>query len=697
MVELKISWFAPFYGASLMPTSAFRRRLLLTSLGAFITLAAPYAVADDDTSALEGLLAQPVTTTASHVAETDSQTPATMSVIGADDIRRHGIRSLNEALNYLGLGLFTTNPSHGGEIGGRGVLITADYGNHVLLLIDGHAVNEPYGGSASFDRGLGVPMDLIDHIEVVLGPGAILYGSNAMLGVVNVITKRAKDYAGGRLVLDSELATWGKAGAGGGTTVSLLGHKLEIVGQAEYQAQGSSSLAIEHRTQSPSAYLHIASGDLDISMRGSLYNRSSPYHDSLINPFGNVDDPSNYELERWGFIDAKYRFSLSRHIDLFTRAYADMYSYDWYLSSASADDCNEGQTDGCRRHLRATSRWMGLESRATIDWLETRSLVTMIGADARYERVDADSHLHALGAGEMDDKHVAAGNLRLGVYGQQTARPFRWLSLNGGARLDVAEGYPGAFSPRAMVAITPWESATLKAIYSHAFRAPSTYEREYQDLSELKADHLAPEKIDSIEGSFEQRFGAHRVMFGAFATRMTDMVSLVTLSDLDSSQYRNVGRVTSTGYNAAYDGSVGRFRYGATLTAANARRTDGTTDPQPMTVIPPLYGNARVSYDLGGKLPTLALATQFGAKRFIDRSFDSGYTPIPTAPPMLEFRAAVTGDIPAVRGLSYRLTANYALERTGPYAIGPSGDPPRLNPVDRFRAGVGLTYAFGGP
>ncbi len=54
---------------------------------------------------------------------------------------------------------------------------------------DGHAINEPLFGTARFDRGAGIPLEMVDHIEVILGPGSVLYGSNAMLGVINVITK----------------------------------------------------------------------------------------------------------------------------------------------------------------------------------------------------------------------------------------------------------------------------------------------------------------------------------------------------------------------------------------------------------------------------------------------------------------------------------------------------------------------------
>jgi hypothetical protein len=61
----------------------------------------------------------------------------------------------------------------------------------------------------------------------------VLYGSDAMLGVVQVVTKRAADYRGVHVIADSELVTWGKIGVGVGTTVDLLGRKLEITTQFE--------------------------------------------------------------------------------------------------------------------------------------------------------------------------------------------------------------------------------------------------------------------------------------------------------------------------------------------------------------------------------------------------------------------------------------------------------------------------------
>jgi outer membrane receptor for ferrienterochelin and colicins len=719
------------------------RGTLTPALALALVLATSAARADDED--LEAILEESVVTTASHTAETRAAAPATTSVITAEDIRRHGIRSLSEALNYLSMGMFATNPLHGGEAGARGVLVTGDYGNHILLLVDGHAVNEPYGGAASFDRGLGVPVELIDHVEVVLGPGAVLYGSNAMLGVVNVVTKRAKDYHGVRVIADSELTTWGKLAIGAGTTFDLLGRPVELTSQVEVQEQSGPTFTFgsqnygddavtgtpkrftrqgpatgvwggrasnSYYSRAPSAYVRMVSGNLDLSLRASSYQRSSPYLDALVNSVGDFDIPNSYELERWFFADLKYRIPVSAVVDLKARLYADAYTYDWYNSSSAAEDCFEGQIGGCDRNLRALSRWMGSELRGSFDWLKTGQLVSMLGADVRYERVDARHHVDPISGGERTTVgSVDMKNIRLGLYAQQTASPWRWLSLNAGARVDVAEGYPGALSPRATVAVTPWTGGTLKAIYSEAFRAPSSYEREWEDLYSLKAHALQPERERSVEATIDQRLGRHRVLFGAFATRWTNLVTSDTLTadeiaavradgaSVDSelvTQYRNSGIIDNVGYNGSLEGSaVGRrLRYGMTVTGAYSRR-ETPEGREPLPAAPSLYGNARASYDFGGALPTLALAAHLTNRRPTDGAF----SPTPYAPPVLELRLALSGPVPLVDHLTYRVTANYAHQSRGPYVIGPIQDSsfgvgPELNPVDRFRTGVGLQYVW---
>jgi hypothetical protein len=131
----------------------------------------------------------------------------------------------------------------------------------------------------------------------------------------------------------------------------------------------------------------------------------------------------------------------------------------------------------------------------------------------------------------------------------------------------------------------------------------------------------------------------------------------------------------------------------------------------PLVVAPQLFGNARIAYDLGGNLPTVALAGHYQGRRPADRA--AAFYPPPYAPALVELRLTVTGAFPGLKGLTYRASANYAFAPKGPYVIGPaqsqvsatSRDPttgeiivlvrdPELIPIDRFRGGVGLQYDF---
>jgi outer membrane cobalamin receptor len=213
----------------------------------------------DDAADLAGLLAEPVVTGASKSAEAASDAPATTSVLTAADMRRYGIRSLAEAIDFLGMGLVTQDPLHSVEVGSRGVLITGDYGDHLLVVVDGHALNEPWNGTAYYEQGLALPLELIDHVELILGPGSVLYGGNAMLGVINIVTKRASSYRGLTVVAEggvspqqglggtfesfapNDLGNTYRLGVGLGESFRLFGEDASFVGHAEVYGQNGPS------------------------------------------------------------------------------------------------------------------------------------------------------------------------------------------------------------------------------------------------------------------------------------------------------------------------------------------------------------------------------------------------------------------------------------------------------------------------
>ena len=124
-----------------------------------------------------------------------SEAPSSVTIITADEIRKYGYRTLAEVLRSVP-GFYVNNDRNYDYLGVRGFRRPGDYDTRTLLLVDGHRFNENIGDSPVFGMQLVVDVDLIERVEIVRGPGSSLYGSNALLAVVNVITKDGKTLDG---------------------------------------------------------------------------------------------------------------------------------------------------------------------------------------------------------------------------------------------------------------------------------------------------------------------------------------------------------------------------------------------------------------------------------------------------------------------------------------------------------------------
>ena len=156
---------------------------------ALALLPAAVIAASGDDEAFQMLEEQKLVTAASKRPQPVSETPSIVTVITSAEIRAHGYRTLGEALQWV-RGLYTRYDRNYTYLGVRGVQRPGDYNNKVLLTIDGHTMNSPIYGDAAFGRELGLDMECVKRIEVVRGPGSALYGSNAVLAVVNVVTRQ---------------------------------------------------------------------------------------------------------------------------------------------------------------------------------------------------------------------------------------------------------------------------------------------------------------------------------------------------------------------------------------------------------------------------------------------------------------------------------------------------------------------------
>lgn len=717
-----------------------------------------------DTSDLDALLGETVSSTASKSAQENTAVPATAINVTAEDLRRYGIRTLAEAYNFLALGIVAEDTLGHAEVGSRGVLFTNDAGKHILLLIDGHVTNDQRNGASFHGHAAGIPIELIDHIEIMLGPGSVLYGANATLGVVNVVTKRASDYGGLQLIAESsfsppenqahqpvapQLDSQYSREVGRGYRVGLgLGRKLhlgdlpaELTGQLEYYdftgpelgwapiANGNfnygpytpigvwgGATKRSYFQRVPSGYLRMQAGNWQLTLHAVFAQTSQPY--SRVQDFlRDFDDPQSTDERGYGAIDLSWNRVVSARTSLFARFYGDASDEQNRSRGSSFLGCLGTQPNGCIHTANGTAQWFGTELQTTIKWLADLSMSSMVGLEGRVRRVTFKNGLSDFTTGASVDEFgdfraVSTGGA---LYAQQVWSPIAALTINAGGRWDFDSNLGNRVSPRAATTADIWHGGTMKVVYSEAFRAPTFEEKDLTNrYLVLAAPALTPEIVRSLEASFQQRLGRQRMLLGVFRSWWSNVVQSQALSQaeistgqraglLDSStvtvfQFRNVARVDNYGLNASYEGNLldGRLSYGANLTAAYARLITGG-ETKYMTVTPAVFGNARISYDFGGARPVIGFASQVTGQRLADYSQNPGVTALKYAPPTVDFRLTASGRVPRISALQYRISADFALTTTNPYAASTGGSDPNkveLIPINRATLLFGLQYAF---
>src|SRR5580704_8007069 len=169
--------------------------------------------ADLDKVSVDELFSVQVTSVG-RKAQERSKAAAAIFVLTAEDIRRSGATCIPEALQWVpGLTVL--------HLDGRSWVVSARggarlYADKILVMIDGRSLYTPLFSGVIWDA-IDVPMSDIEQIEVVRGPGAVMWGPNAVNGMINVITKKAQQTKGGQVTASAGNETrsletrWGAA------------------------------------------------------------------------------------------------------------------------------------------------------------------------------------------------------------------------------------------------------------------------------------------------------------------------------------------------------------------------------------------------------------------------------------------------------------------------------------------------------
>lgn len=714
------------------------------------------AATPSDLGDLESLLGEEVVTTASRSAERSSTAPATVQIIDGATLRRFGIRSLDEALGLLGLGSFTADSSGdyntGVDTGFQGVLLR-DRNRHVLVLVDGHVMNAQSTGETRLDVALGIPLELVDHIELMLGPGSVSYGSNAMMAVINIVTLSARDYGAARFVAEGTLSApvgvnssfsvggdgdrYGgryRLGAGFARSGRLWGLPAELVVHAEWQQEIGATFRMAYQTgpyevrpgepgwggigrqrmHVPMAYLSARLGDARLWLQGSAYRRSLPLA-------GTFDEPGTGERVATVRGELRHDANLSPEVTLVSRLYGDHVRTDERSRWTLYYWCLPGQqVDGCHFRRRNASSWVGVEEQLNIDWKLDGRFVTTVGGDLRFRYgaarpADYTDYVTGDAPFTVQLPYWQSKSVIGALFVQQVLRLHDRFAINAGARFDADSLFGVRLSPRAALIVTPTDRSTLRIGYSEAFRAPSAQELNDSDPTYvIQPDRLNAETVRTADIEFAQRFSRGSFSLRMFGSIYEDLLVLrfATQEEFDAATLRGqlVPNADPDGISV-WDNSDVIRAVGGTV-SARSELVEGLELATNLTlamnhlrgvgslpIIPSFYGNARVSYRFGEAGPTLGLVTRFSSTRTTFLDSDEGEVPRGAgAGPLGELRLTASGPFRSVPGLQWRAFVHTSLSQRSPYAIsgGPTADDPgntlAFQPNPRLFAFVGVQY-----
>ena len=208
--------------------------ILSTLLGSFEAFGAEASSAMDDlmSLSLEQLLGTNITV-ASNVVTSATMQPVSISTVSREQIRFSGARTLNEVLSIYVPGFFLVEDQDDTIAGFRG--LAPDNNSKVTLLLNGQNMNTEWFWGAPDALLNGIDLEFIERIEVIRGPGSVTLGQGALLGAINIVTRKGSD---GR--------------QGGGLAVSI--------GQDGLQKQ---ALSASYAGENKSAFVYIGLGHYD--------------------------------------------------------------------------------------------------------------------------------------------------------------------------------------------------------------------------------------------------------------------------------------------------------------------------------------------------------------------------------------------------------------------------------------------------
>jgi outer membrane receptor protein involved in Fe transport len=516
-----------------MPSRLWIQLLVLQGFACGLAHAEP----DDAAAELEAVLAQPVYGSsrfagASKYDQDAVRAPATVYVRTAGEIRAHGYRTLAEVLESIP-GFHLRNDRVYTYAGVRGFNLPGDYSSRLLLLVDGARINDALYDAALPGREFLIDVDLIDRVEVIAGPGSSLYGSNAVLCVVNVITRNPSQLPG--WTAGAELGS----GAGrklGATWGGELGNARALLGASSERRPGRDLYFPEY--DAPETLHGVAAGRdseavdklfaklrlADFSLLAALTDRTKGVP---TGSYGAVFGTPNDWTDRMALADLSFGRRLDAQQEVHMRLGVAQYDYlavgDY--GTPEAPDIYDS---------RSTARWVSGEARHL--WLGWSGHRVLTGVEFQH-----NARLEFMPEG------IRAHTQRRALFVNDEWQALPQVTLNLGLRVDHRLDGRDTVSPRLAALWSPSPRWTWKWLQGQAFREPNLYETAFADDTQKANPSVQVESLRSRELAGVWRASDAWTWSAALYTiRLRDLIELVPQQD-GLNMFENRGTAQSRG------------------------------------------------------------------------------------------------------------------------------------------------------
>jgi iron complex outermembrane receptor protein len=483
---------------------------------------------------------------ASKYEQKQAEAPASVTVITAEEIERYGHRTLGDILRSV-RGFFVTYDRNYSYLGARGFGRTGDYNTRVLVLMDGHRTNDNIYDATYFGTESLVDVDVIDRVEIIRGPASSLYGTSAVLAVINVVTKTGRALHGAEVTADggSHSTYEGRAAYG-----RRLDNGLDVLVSGAFYDRGGERLYFSEFDDPSTDFGRT--GKIDDDAYRSFFGRAE---------FGNLRIEAGHKLRRKtvptapyetefndggtrtsderGFVSLRHDRALPGRGRLISALSYDFYYYDgtYVYDTGPSSDYGHG-------------RWWTASTQYVVDAGRRHRLIG--GGEFRYN-AQVDQGVEGVFQDERSTDLWA-------LYVQDEIRLGRRALLNAGVRHDRYDTFGGTTNPRlALIFGTPG-GAALKVLYGRAFRAPNAYELFYDDggATQKANPDLDPEVIQTYEITWEQPLpGGLRAVGSAYRYAIRDLIVFTTDPLDDLSVFDNIDRVEVDGLELEVEGRLG--------------------------------------------------------------------------------------------------------------------------------------------